>query len=133
MNNNYPSDISGIYVNCKKLNTNSSTIQMKLTKTINPQKIKLIEDKILSIQWPDGKEHLIPLLKLRKLCPCATCLAEREKQSKSYIPVFTENQISIDQIKQVGNYAISIFWKDGHNTGIYEFTFLRLIGENSKE
>ncbi|MFN3694625.1 MAG: DUF971 domain-containing protein [Ignavibacterium sp.] len=100
---------------------------------MNPKKIKLLDGNNLSILWDDGKEHLISLLKLRKLCPCATCLAEREKQSKSYIPVFSENQITIDQIKQVGNYAISIFWKDGHNTGIYEYTFLRLIGENSKE
>lgn len=100
---------------------------------MNPKKIQLIDSKNLLILWQDGKEHLIPLLKLRKLCPCATCLAEREKQRKSYIPVFSENQITVNEIKQIGNYAISIFWKDSHKTGIYEFTFLRLIGENSKD
>lgn len=100
---------------------------------MNPKKIKLIDGKYLSVLWQDGIEHSIPLVKLRKLCPCATCLADREKQGKLYIPVFSENQITIDQIKQVGNYAISIFWKDGHNTGIYEYTFLRLIGGNSKD
>lgn len=100
---------------------------------MNPIKIKLVEGKNLLIQWQDGKEHSVPLIKLRRLCPCATCLAEREKQSRSYIPVFSENQITVSEIRQVGNYAISIFWNDGHNTGIYEYTFLRLIGENSKD
>jgi len=100
---------------------------------MSPKKIQLTKDNSLSILWQDGKEHIIPLLKLRKLCPCATCLTERENQSKTYIPVFSENQITISQIKQVGNYAITIFWNDGHNTGIYEYSFLRLIGENSKD
>ncbi|MGQ9643215.1 MAG: DUF971 domain-containing protein [Ignavibacterium sp.] len=100
---------------------------------MNPIQIKLVEGKNLLIKWQDGKEHTIPLLKLRKLCPCATCLAEREKQGKNYIPVFSENQITVSEIRQVGKYAISIFWNDGHNTGIYEYTFLRLIGENSKD
>ncbi len=100
---------------------------------MNPVKIKLVENKYLSIHWQDGKEHLISLLKLRKLCPCATCLAEREKQSKSFIPIFSENQLQLENIKQVGNYAVALFWKDGHNTGIYEYTFLRLIGENSND
>jgi DUF971 family protein len=100
---------------------------------MSPKKIQLTKDNSLSILWQDGKEHIIPLLKIRKLCPCATCLTERESQSKTYIPVFSENQITISQIKQVGNYAIAIFWNDGHNTGIYEYSFLRLIGENSKD
>ncbi len=96
---------------------------------MNPTKIKLIEGKNLLIHWQDGKEDSIPLIKLRKLCPCATCLVEREQQSKSYIPIFSENQITISEIKQVGNYAISIVWKDGHNTGIYEFPYLKMISD----
>lgn len=100
---------------------------------MNPIKIKLVEGKNLFIQWQDGKEHTIPLIKLRKLCPCATCIVEREKHNENYNPVFSENQITVSEIRQVGNYGISIFWNDGHNTGIYEYTFLRLIGENNKD
>ena len=48
-----------------------------------------------------------------------------KEQSKTYIPIFNQNQIAISNLKIVGNYAISISWKDGHDTGIYEFPFLK--------
>jgi DUF971 family protein len=99
---------------------------------IFPKQIKLSEQKDnLIIIWNDDSINSISLLKLRKLCPCATCLTEKENQSPTYIPLFAENQIKIKNINQVGNYAISILWQDGHNTGIYEFPYLKLICEKS--
>jgi len=96
----------------------------------HPIKIKVLEKKKLSILWDDEKHDLLDLRMLRKLCPCATCLAERDKQDKMYIPIFNENQITIKSINQVGNYAIQITWNDGHNTGIYEYPFLRNLSLN---
>ncbi len=92
---------------------------------MSPLKIKIRENKSLFIKWDDESESEIELKKLREFCPCATCLAERENQSVKFIPIFNENQITIANINIVGNYAISVDWKDGHNTGIYEFTFLK--------
>jgi DUF971 family protein len=98
-----------------------------------PKQIKLSEDKDkLIIHWNDGLGQTIALMKLRKLCPCATCLSEKENQSPSYIPLYSKEQIRIREIKQVGNYAISLVWQDGHNTGIYEFPYLRLIAERQE-
>jgi len=31
------------------------------------------------------------------------------------------------EISAVGNYAIQFQWKDGHNTGIYTFDYLRAL------
>ena len=97
-----------------------------------PVKIKVIDKKELQIVWDNGSEDLLNLRQLRKLCPCATCFAERVKQSKMYIPLFAENQITVKSIIQVGNYAIQINWNDGHNTGIYEYVFLKNFSENTK-
>lgn len=98
--------------------------------TLFPKQIKLSEQKDkLFISWSNNSSYSIPLLKLRKFCPCATCLTEKENQSKTFIPIFAENQISVKSINQVGNYAISITWQDGHNTGIYEFPFLKMLCE----
>jgi DUF971 family protein len=58
-------------------------------------------------------------------------LTEKENQSSTYIPLFAENQIKIRSINQVGSYAISIVWQDGHNTGIYEFPYLKMIAEKA--
>ena len=96
---------------------------------MHPLKISLEDKKDLVIQWSDGIEEKLNLKSLRKNCPCATCLAEREKQNKMYIPIFAENQVNVKSILQVGKYAIQITWKDGHNTGIYEYSFLRNFSE----
>jgi len=94
---------------------------------MQPLKIKLNDQKSLFIKWDDDSESEIPLKKLRELCPCATCIAERENRSKTFIPFMLSNQTEILNIEQVGTYAIQITWKDGHNTGIYEYPFLKNI------
>lgn len=94
-----------------------------------PVQIKLAEKKNLSILWDDKRQDLLDLKMLRKLCPCATCLAERDKQNKMYIPIFAENQVTVKSINQVGKYAIQITWNDGHSTGIYEYPFLRNLSK----
>jgi len=96
---------------------------------MHPSKIRMIEKKRLLMVWNDGSESLLELRELRKRCPCATCLAERDKQSKMYIPLFAENQVTVKSINQVGNYAVQITWNDGHNTGIYEYNFLKRFSE----
>lgn len=98
---------------------------------MHPKKIKLIDKKKLLIIWDDGTESIIELRELRKRCPCATCLAERDKQGKKYIPLFAENQIAVKSIDQVGSYAVQITWNDGHNTGIYEYHFLKKFSEKT--
>ena len=99
---------------------------------MKPLTVKVIEKKILSIKWDDDFESAAELKTLRRNCPCATCSSQRENQSESYIPLFYEDQIVPEDIYEVGNYAIGIKWRDGHNTGIYEFHLLRQIANISK-
>jgi len=40
--------------------------------------------------------------------------------------------VNIDKIEQVGNYAISIHFSDGHNTGIYSWETLYNLGKDYK-
>jgi len=98
---------------------------------MQPLKIKLLENKFLWIQWADKSDSKILLKKLREMCPCATCLSAREKQSKSYIPILLGSQLTVSNIEMVGSYAIQIKWEDGHSTGIYEFPFLMNLGRDS--
>jgi DUF971 family protein len=97
---------------------------------MKPVVIKIIGAKKLFIKWDDKTESIIPLQKLRRFCPCATCQSFREMQSKNYISLFYNDQIYIESISEVGNYAISIIWKDGHSTGIYEFSYLKNLANN---
>ncbi len=98
---------------------------------MQPEKIKILENKYLWIKWSDDTESKINLQKMREMCPCATCLAERATQSKSYIPLLLSSQITVSGIKAVGSYAIQINWQDGHTTGIYEYPFLKNLAADS--
>lgn len=97
---------------------------------MKPVTIKVLGKENLYIKWDDGAESLLTLKNLRRNCPCATCSSSREEQSKNYIPLYFKDQITIVKLQEVGNYAISVSWKDGHNTGIYEFPYLRKLAEN---
>ena len=95
---------------------------------MHPVKIEVQQNKDISIRWTDGSNSRIDLRKLRQLCPCATCQTFRDRQGTKYIPIYNDSQVNVLSIEQIGSYAIQIKWKDGHNTGIFEYQFLLTLG-----
>jgi DUF971 family protein len=98
---------------------------------MRPLAVRISEKKFLLIQWDDGTSSQIELSFLRRYCPCANCSEQRESQSKSYIPLFYADQIKVKNIFEVGSYAIGITWNDGHNTGIYEYPYLKFLAQSN--
>jgi DUF971 family protein len=94
-----------------------------------PTKIQKENDSI-KIKWDDDKESFIKISKLRDECPCVNCKGE-SVIFENYIPIKAPFKhagfYEIEKIEPVGNYAIQIFWKDGHNTGIYPYDLLRVL------
>lgn len=87
----------------------------------------------MKIEWNDGHSSAYSFQYLRDACPCATCDDEREKtgdvigkppKPKGGIPMYKEPARPAE-VTQVGRYAISFSWNDGHNNGIYSWQFLR--------
>ncbi len=76
------------------------------------------------IQWPGERRVAIPADKLRDGCPCAGCIEEGTGR-KLLDPATIPADIRPLQVVAVGNYAIQIFWSDGHSTGIYTWETLR--------
>ena len=93
---------------------------------MKPLQIK-VQDKSLKILWEDNSESKIKLANLRRNCPCAICASERDQEGDKYIPIYSGDQLSVKSIGMVGSYAISITWKDGHNTGLYLFDQLKKL------
>ncbi|MDP3150896.1 MAG: DUF971 domain-containing protein [Ignavibacteria bacterium] len=91
---------------------------------MKPLQIKTSQNQLLEVKWEDNSVSGISFQTLRKFCPCATCDEEREKHGDNYFPLFMLDQVTIDSIVPVGSYGITIKWKDGHGTGIYEFPYL---------
>jgi DUF971 family protein len=99
---------------------------------MNPIQIKIKDKDKLYIKWNDDTESTIMLKLLRDECPCATCKGETVL-FKTYRPPTqqpkSEFSYQVKGIEQVGNYAIQVHWKDGHNTGFYNWDYLRKLAE----
>jgi DUF971 family protein len=104
--------------------------------TTHPTKLELIPGGLLRISWSDGQLRDYPPRELRDKCPCATCREERNAPPPSplELPIITQAQtepLRITAMKPVGNYAYSIDFSDGHNTGIYTLESLRELGHDA--
>jgi DUF971 family protein len=75
--------------------------------------------------WEDGARLQFPLDRLRNACPCAGCRGH----SPGEVPPPNVVGVGLVHISEVGSYAVKFDWSDGHNTGIYTWTYLREIGE----
>lgn len=95
---------------------------------MTPVQIKIKEKKLI-VKWNDDSESAIKLANLRRNCPCALCASQREEEGSKYIPIYFDEQLAVSNIQVVGNYALGISWKDGHNTGIYTFDQLKNIAQ----
>lgn len=99
--------------------------------TIHPTKLGL-EGNTLVIDWSDGQRRRYDVADLRRGCPCATCGSARAESR----PLFDESEfppskLAIRQMAPVGNYAYTIHFSDGHDTGIYTLDHLRQLGETT--
>ena len=97
-----------------------------------PKTIKLKDKSSLEIIWEDESLSSIGLKYLRDECPCATCKGETVLL-KTFRPpakkMISLEMYLIKNIETVGEYAVQITWKDGHNTGIYTYDYLRVLNE----
>jgi len=74
------------------------------------------------IDWGDGHKGLYPHMILRGYCPCAGC--QGHSGTIRYVKP-GDNQLELEELTVVGNYALSLKWFDGHDTGIYSYKYLR--------
>ena len=95
---------------------------------LEPTNIQQIGNE-LAIQWNDETESYFDLQFLRRACPCAACGGEPDVLGNIMRPnvSYSDNSFELAEFRIVGGYALQPTWKDGHNTGIYSFQYLRRI------
>jgi DUF971 family protein len=89
---------------------------------------RLPAERSLFVAWPDGLECRLNLVELRAQCMCARCVDEITGERIVDVGGI-EPDISIRDMKLVGNYALKIAWSDGHDTGLYTWPHLRKLCE----
>ena len=100
----------------------------------SPTKLELADGNRLRITWNDGQVRDYKFRELRDACPCATCREKRNAPPASplQLPIISSAEaqpLRVTGMKPVGNYAYSIEFSDGHNTGIYTLETLRQMGQ----
>jgi DUF971 family protein len=85
----------------------------------------------LAIRWNDGTESYLDLQFLRRACPCAACGGEPDVLGNILRPDvnYSDDSFELVGFQIVGGYALQPVWRDGHNTGIYSFQYLRRISQ----
>lgn len=95
-----------------------------------PVSIKLSAPGGVAVTWNDGHQSLYPHAHLRRNCPCASCEGRPlniVEDGPGSLPIVGQNPVRAVGANQVGHYAIQFIFNDGHQTGIYEFGYLRGI------
>lgn len=86
-----------------------------------PEEVRrLPEERVLRITWSDQHVSEYPWAYLRGWCPCAGCQGHGNEKRFIHAP-----NTDLARIGLVGRYALNPVWGDGHETGIYSYTYLR--------
>ena len=88
----------------------------------------LAAERQLHVTWHDGEVGL-PFRHLRAQCECAHCVNEWTGE-RILDPDSIPEDVGIEKMELVGNYAVRIYWSDGHHSGLFTWERLReLSGE----
>ena len=93
---------------------------------LKPKLVKRVSPKQTDITWNDGHFSSYPSWYLREKCMCADCVEEFTGVRKI---VHGDIPSGLERVKvePVGNYALNFKWSDDHESGIYDFDYLREI------
>ena len=91
-----------------------------------PTEIKLHQiSNILEISFDDGSVFKLPCEYLRVYTPSAEAVGHAPGQETLQVG---KEEVGINEIKPIGNYAITPVFSDGHNSGIYTWDLLYKLG-----
>jgi DUF971 family protein len=85
------------------------------------------QSRVLEISFDDGSTFNLPCEFLRVYSPSAEVQGHGPGQRVLQID---KEEVNIDQIEPVGNYAVCLHFDDEHNTGIYSWDYLYSLGKN---
>ena len=88
------------------------------------------QSRVLEISFSDGARFRIPFELLRVCSPSA----EVQGHGLGQETVQTgKRHVDLVAIEPVGNYAVQPTFSDGHNTGLYSWDYLYLLGSQQEQ
>jgi DUF971 family protein len=94
---------------------------------MTPTEIRLKRgSRLLAVTFDDGVSFEYPFEYLRVHSPSAEVRGHGPGQER--LPLGKENVV-VTAVEPIGHYAVRLVFDDGHNTGLYTWTYLRELGE----
>ena len=97
---------------------------------ITPSQINLSKNKKLLTVTFDETEYSMTSEYLRVYSPSAEVQGHGPGQETLQL---NKQDVEIEKLNPMGNYAISIHFSDGHTTGIYSWSYLHHLGVGKDE
>ncbi len=95
----------------------------------HPTELKLHRhSRVLEVLFADGAHFHLPVEYLRVYSPSAEVRGHGPGQGRLQVG---KEQVNIDALEPAGAYGVKIFFDDGHKTGIYDWRYLRMLGERA--
>ncbi|MGI9384310.1 MAG: gamma-butyrobetaine hydroxylase-like domain-containing protein [Methyloligellaceae bacterium] len=92
-----------------------------------PVEIRLNKDKnALTVRFEDGKDFDYTAEFLRVMSPSAEVQGHSPEQRQT---VPGKRHVLVRNLEQIGNYAVKIAFDDGHDTGLFSWSYLYELGE----
>ena len=91
-----------------------------------PKELRVSKDRrLLTVTFPDKAPMELTAEALRVLSPSAEVQGHSPDQR---VTVPGKREVAISRIEPTGNYAVRIIFDDGHDTGIFTWTYLHTLG-----
>jgi DUF971 family protein len=94
--------------------------------SFTPEEIRVSQDRrTLTLVLPGGASDVFPAEMLRVMSPSAEVQGHSKAQR---ITVGGKREVGIRDIVPIGHYAIRIVFDDGHDTGIFTWSYFSELG-----
>jgi ATP-binding protein involved in chromosome partitioning len=102
-----------------------SELQQSSGSRLEPPKLEIAPDKSeLSVAFEGAKPFMLSAEMLRVMSPSAEVQGHSPEQR---VTVGKKKNVKIKELKPVGNYAVRIVFDDGHDTGLYAWSYLQTL------
>lgn len=83
----------------------------------------------LKVRFEEGASYELSAEMLRVMSPSAEVQGHSPEER---VTVARKNNVKIRELRPVGNYAVRIVFDDGHDTGLYAWSYLELLGREKE-
>jgi DUF971 family protein len=91
------------------------------------QEIKLRRrSRLLEVSFDDGSRYQLPFEYLRVYSPSAEVQGHGPGEG---VLVVGKEQVEVRTVEPIGHYAVRLVFDDGHDTGLYTWSYLHELGE----